>query len=494
MTETEADHATESTGRVLGVIGLDDLAPYLRTAGIEPVSSPDLADAVRGVNRAVQQHTERIDVLLLHSPRVTSLIPRICQQVNLTVVGPQQHPAPVADGYSTYALEPGTTVVDVLKHAGVTPDDGIDFDRLPAGLQFDPATGAVVDPANADWSSWIPSQDESDAEDGDVDQEGAGNPWVTAAPRMEPQELFDAEAFQRTLRGGMVRTGEGEVVVTLSGSGGTGKSAMALALAHRAAARGQRVILVDGNLGQPDLAAYLRVADAHLPTMLNATFAGRVQAALVGPDHLNKIRDAKLDKVGFAFLNAPTGEQLRSGQVDASTVFDLVEQARQIADLVIIDTQILETDDPRQIVESLILPILARDGWAVALSALSTAGLSNLIDVMRRIEAADVNQARMMSVLTRVPMTAEANTDRVVRVLRDLSVHLGTVWEDIDVFTRTNIGQPIADLPVIAHILDQVLERVCALPGEAVPYDPHASKPRLRDRIRIPMNRAGRAG
>ncbi len=85
------------------------------------------------------------------------------------------------------------------------------------------------------------------------------------------------------------RIGLGQVAITLSGSGGVGKSTFSLALASRAAERGQRVVLVDGNLGQGDLATFLRATGSGLPTMFDALVDGRnLEAGIITPGRLTR--------------------------------------------------------------------------------------------------------------------------------------------------------------------------------------------------------------
>jgi Mrp family chromosome partitioning ATPase len=472
----------------IGLIGLHDLAAHLQVAGFEVVSGPDLKTAVHAVNEEVRKHG-RFDVLMLNSPLVEPLVPRIYQHVNLTVIGTDQAPCGEPNGFATYQLATGSTVVDLLKNAGIGIDDSrVDLEKLPAGLQFDRA-GVIIDPSQDDWSSWlsdpVSTRGNQTATTPRVDATRA-NPWLSMTlnggqqnqPQPAPQpQAFDVDSFAKSLRGGGVRTGEAEVIVTVSGSGGTGKSTLSLALADRAANRGKNVILIGGNIGQPDLATYLRIADAPLPTMTNAIFAGKVEEGLVGAERMNQIRDAKLDKIKFAFLPEPTIEQLRSGVVTAPAVFELIDQARQIrgADLIVVDTQIIEADDPRRMVEDVILPVLDRGGWALAVTTLAKAGLANLINVMKRFREQGINPARVMSVLNRVPVDlpgVAARQEDVVAALRQLSVHRGTIWQDTEIVTRTNIGQPISNLPVTANILDGILNRIFDdMAVEAAAYD-----------------------
>lgn len=453
----------------IGLIGLDPLAIHLTRAGFTVASSPDLRIAADRVHDLVTQYGN-IGCLILNQPRVQSLIPRIYRHVNLTVLGTEQHPiVGDSDGYRTYQLRPGSTVVDVLKNAGVVTD-AVDLDQLPPGLQFEP-DGSLLDPNVADWSEWDP--------DRQAPRRAAAS--VATPARLDPDEEFFAESVRRALRGGAIRTGQAEVLFTLSGSGGVGKSSLALSVANRAANRGRRVVLIDANLGQPDLATFLRVADGDLPTVFDAVIDDNVRTGIISPVQLNRTRDARLSKVNFAFIQGPTAEQLATGRITTGVLAGLISQVRQFSDLVVLDTQILERDDPRGLVSEIIEPELGAGGWALAVTGMSTAGLSNLIEVMERLLRLGVNPSHVMSLINRVPTDIPLhNQDRIVAALRELSVHLGTVWEDNEILSRMNAGELVSDLPVCAHLIDTVLQRIFDMPIEAPPYQPGADRDRRR--------------
>ncbi len=467
----------------IGLIGLDPLAVHLTRAGFTVASSPDLRIAADRVHDLVTEHGP-VGCLILNQLRVQSLIPRIYRHVNLTVLGTDQHPiVDDGEGYRTYQVRAGSTVVDVLKNAGVVTD-AIDLDQLPPGLQFE-SDGSLLDPNVPDWSEWDPDLRSPRRAVAD-DQEGSTGVVHT-------DEEFFAESVRRALRGGAIRTGQAEVLFTLSGSGGVGKSSLALSVANRAANRGRRVVLIDANLGQPDLATFLRVADGDLPTVFDAVLDDNVRTGIISPIALNRTRDARLSKVNFAFVQGPTSEQLLTGRITAEVVAGLISQVRQFCDLVVLDTQILERDDPRGLVTQIIEPELGAGGWALAVTGMSTAGLSNLIEVMERLLRLGVNPSHVMSLINRVPTNlALHNQDRIVAALRELSVHIGTIWEDNEILSRMNAGELVSDLPVCANLIDTVLHRIFDMPVEAPVYVPEAERERRRGWFRRRGKESGR--
>jgi hypothetical protein len=171
----------------------------------------------------------------------------------------------------------------------------------------------------------------------------------------------------------------------------------------------------------------------------------------------------------------------------------MISQVRQFCDLVVLDTQILERDDPRGLVGQIIEPELGAGGWALAVTGMSTAGLSNLIEVMERLLRLGVNPSHVMSVINRVPTNiALHNQDRIVAALRELSVHLGTIWEDNEILSRMNAGELASDLPVCANLIDTVLHRIFDMPVEAPAYVPESERERRRGWFRRRGKEAGR--
>ncbi len=137
-----------------------------------------------------------------------------------------------------------------------------------------------------------------------------------------------------------------------------------------------------------------------------------------------------------------------------------------------VDTQIVETDDPRRMVADLVLPQLGRGGWAVAVAGLSTAGLANLTRLLTRLQDEDINTSRVFSMLARIPAGADIDHDRLVQTLRERSVYLGTAYADDSLQTALNRGDTLADQPVLANLIDTLLNRMYDLPVIAPAYHP----------------------
>ena len=280
----------------LGLVGLHDLAAHLTAVGFTVVSDPDLKICAQRLQSAVRTWAEAagehdlMPVLMLNTPQVAGLIPRIQRHVALTVLGTADAPVVEAEGYRGYQL-PGT-VRDILKNAGI---DG--YELVPDHLELD-NDGRLLD-LQQGWDDWEPESDDAQL--------------AVARDTVEPEDpadlgdaVFGVSRSRPQVNGIAGRIGLGQVVLTLSGSGGVGKSTFSLAVAARAAERGQRVVLVDGNLGQGDLATFLRISGNGLPTMYDAVIDGRnLEAGIITPARLVQARAAGLRKPAFALLQAP---------------------------------------------------------------------------------------------------------------------------------------------------------------------------------------------
>ncbi len=137
----------------LGLVGLHDLAPHLTAAGFLVVSDPDVKTCAQDLQKAVRIWREEagehdlMPVLLLNTPQVAGLIPRIQRHVDLTVLGTAPRRPSKGRDTARYRL-PGT-VRDILKNAGV---DG--YEAVPDHLELQP-DGQLLD-TDSDWDDWEP--------------------------------------------------------------------------------------------------------------------------------------------------------------------------------------------------------------------------------------------------------------------------------------------------------------------------------------------------
>src|SRR5699024_879235 len=134
----------------------------------------------------------------------------------------------------------------------------------------------------------------------------------------------------------------------MSAKGGVGKSTVSLNLAQHAAAMGPdnyRVVLVDANRGQGDLRTHLRLHTFTTRTIYATAQSGNPAAALLTPADITSYRAARGGEADFSFVPAPPSSLADPDVVTAGVYSEVIDYARSVADLVIVDTQIAEEHD-----------------------------------------------------------------------------------------------------------------------------------------------------
>lgn len=462
---------------LLGLLGLPNVAEYLmQIAGdrLRVISDPDLRVASRALQAAARKHGF-YPVLVRNDPELADLIPGLRYHVQVMVLGTVDHPVTESEGNRTYQLP--ASLADLVKQLDFDPDEL----HIPASVRID-ESGRLIDETQI-WEHWnntsAPPASTPSHSTPVASAPVASTPSVAAQPPPDlATEVFGAgRAIQQALRGGAHRTGLGEAVFLISGSGGVGKSTLALSLAGRAADRGKNVVLIDANLGQPDLATYLKVGEAGLPTMTHAVVKQPTDLAraIIDPNRLNAARNARSARarpLQFALVQGPARGDAR--RINMATVNDLVVRAREMADLVVVDTQIIESDDPRNMIKALLLPQLGRQGWAVTATSMSSAGVANMLMLLEDINGYGINPARLLTVLSRFDADAAIGHEQLEGVLRQLSVPVGTAWNDPGIPAAMNAGEPVYDRPGIASVCDAILARMFAdLPAPVEPPPSH---------------------
>ena len=149
-------------------------------------------------------------------------------------------------------------------------------------------------------------------------------------------------AIAETLRGIRLRLqhwGEGpggRVVLVTSAERGEGKTSVAAALALRAAGDGVRVLLMEGDLHRPSLAQDLKMNDR----------SRGLEAAITGKLHREKFLEIHAETqlhCLFARASVPNAIAL----LDSGAFSKLIEEARSIYDLIVIDgPPVLRVPDP----------------------------------------------------------------------------------------------------------------------------------------------------
>lgn len=255
---------------------------------------------------------------------------------------------------------------------------------------------------------------------------------------------------------------KGELLIPYARKGGVGKTTMSLALAHRAASRGLRVVLIDGNRGQSDLRVILRLTQRNLPSIYDAAVTNDPKRAILSPEMINHGRSENLDPIHFAFVSAPPASELADPTVVTADLYrQVVEAARRVADLVVFDTQIIESHDTTGIIDGLVVPELQAGAWGLGLSDLAIGGIKHLADYNDTlIQKRGIKQDRLLIAINRIFPDSTYNSEVMRANLGTVGVFLGGVSVDQHVTDQMNLGHIPGDGSVFDEILNAVLHRV----------------------------------
>lgn len=250
------------------------------------------------------------------------------------------------------------------------------------------------------------------------------------------------------------------VIFTASGRGGVGKSTTAIKLAHLAAGAGMRAVLIDANRGQADLRKYLRIGQAgNAPTILDAAFGGSLQDALMMPEqHTPYRQQSRLEPLDFGVVLGPPPETDIS-VVNAALYSRTIEEARRMADLVVVDTQIIETP-LSDIWSGMVVPLLRGGAWMLGLADSSSPGISNLYDRLNEMVGSGIAPSRLM-IAASMYAESDDDSDRAFfeRRFDRLGAFVGFTAFDQAYKDGSNLGRVVPS-PTVDTLCRTVLQRV----------------------------------
>lgn len=269
-------------------------------------------------------------------------------------------------------------------------------------------------------------------------------------------------------------------IFSTAGKGGVGKSSIALALGERAARLGElRVVVIDGNRGQGDLRAYLRLARAPLPTVYDVAAGADPMSVIIRPDQIAANRMASLERVNFAVALAPLSGMADMDVVTSEVYGQVLDAARSVADLVVVDTQIAETSDTSGLFDDLWIPAMAQYAHMVGITNLNTASIDNLTERILDFRKAGVDIDHINVVLNDVPAEVDYDQQRTADHLAKLGWLRGSVTRDPSIIASNNAGEVPWDNPGLAPVLDAVLFAVTGM-EEFAPKPVAVAEPKKR--------------
>ncbi|KAB1661612.1 AAA family ATPase [Pseudoclavibacter sp. CFCC 13796] len=264
------------------------------------------------------------------------------------------------------------------------------------------------------------------------------------------------------------------VVFTMAAKGGVTKTTTALSLAHRAATvYGKRVTVIDMNRGQGSICQMLRMdterrlTDEGLPTVYDMAVTRRPEAALILPERASHFRPHELPPIPFALMLAPTDLLNDPLLVDDALYRTAIDYARTVSDLVIVDTQIIESTDVSGLVDNVMAPLVRERGaWAVGLFENNREAIANL---KSRLESdfSGAPTGRVLLVTSLIHERSELETGLLSGIetrFQGLGQYLGATFYDAAFRDNLNIGLFDSSSPAVAEVTDKIVSRVLGEP------------------------------
>lgn len=388
--------------------------------------------------------------------------------------------AGTAEKYDTPAPVPSPASfelpTDAIPFSSPTPQGNL-YDDIDLGLpEVEPATPGAglaeqyVNPESV--PSWggapgaktAPSWEENPVEpswrsvnSGQVGAPGSSAGVAEHEPvRPAPAPPIAPAAIPRTTNGGC------PTIIVFGAKGGVGKTTTSIHLAQRAGrlCPDMRITLIDANRGQGDIRTKLRTLN--VPTIFDA-LPEEGRGAIITPPALDKDRPPHLEPLAFALIAAPPSELSDPTQVTPEVYQNALSEARDVSDLVIVDTQISEKYDTTKLFENFLIPLLIKDEniWGVGATEDSPESINNLLERLHQYRARGVKAAQIFTLI------AQAHAHNTPEDLRDFeemfdqaSTFAGAVPYNKTIYNRLSSGILCEGLPPVAEPLDRILYAV----------------------------------
>lgn len=283
-----------------------------------------------------------------------------------------------------------------------------------------------------------------------------------------------AQRRGRTVRAHRQRASHelGAVLFVSAGKGGVGKSSISLQCAHYAAETGRdagepfRVTVIDGNRGQGDLRTYLWIPDdANLPSAFDAVINNDPSAALIEPKFYSSYRKRfRLEVPDFSIVLTPPPRYATSQKTPGTTYLDLITHAREVSDLVIVDTQLLEAEKSDLWRQAFLPTLLAPGAWLLCVANESTPAINNLdLRLNELVSEYSLPKARVLLLASMFEQFQAEDETRFAAKLGRYGQIVGATGYDPEVREAFNSGRiesrfPSTE-PAVRIILNQITGR-----------------------------------
>lgn len=389
------------------------------------------------------------------------------------------------------ALQPPTFGGQPATVEAVTPDNVLEPADAPPPPAFTVPGVSPQEAAVAEEFGWkIPSP---------AVVESAPPAAAVEAPEEPPthRDTYQAEpvpvqpttptAIDRTApsRRAAIGSKHGEVIICAAGKGGVGKTVTSLLIADVAAEMGLTAVLVDGNRGQADIRKYLRLDGGSLRTVYDAYETNDPSQALLKPKDFAHLRAAAhLDQPDFGLVLGPPSDLADPRFASANVYGDIIDYARTIADLVIVDTQIIEAHRT-DLWNHTMLPLLIGDAWLVGITDESSTGIQNLYDRLGELRLAGVRPDRTLILASQFLAFDGDDVNYFKNKYDGRGIFIGNTGIDDDFHLRLNTGRVWSQSPAIRPAIDAILARTTGrddLFGENAPAGKAARAPKTEKR------------
>lgn len=260
-----------------------------------------------------------------------------------------------------------------------------------------------------------------------------------------------------------------DVVFVTSGKGGTGKSCVAMQLAHyasetsRDAGANFRVTVIDGNRGQGDLRGYLWIPDdATLPSAYDAVVKENPAAALIEPKFYGSYRKRfRLEVPDFSIILTPPPRYATSRKTPGHTYLELITHAREVSDLVIVDTQLLEAEKSDLWRQAFLPTLLGPGAWLVCTANESAPAINNLdLRLSELVSEHSLPKSRVLLLATMFEQFQAEDEARFAAKLGRYGQVVGATGYDPEVREAFNTGRVESRFPSTEPALRIILNQV----------------------------------
>lgn len=409
---------------------------------------------------------------------------KLPDEINNSHVVAYEAPVPLTDVLEGLGFPPGAPSNAVITGA-TTADDS----------EFEEGTSRTS-PSSASWNSPDDDGDHMPSRAANLSPTQFGGQQRTVDPQARRQELREQifgdnrnqsiEQLINESRGGASRNGLAKVVCTVSGKGGVGKTFSTVALAQRAVSTRPdlKVVVVDDNAGQGDITTVLQMAHRpgdDLPTIYDWQKKNSILDVVIRADQINARRNPKLPKINFSVVRPPSQAEFESGIVTSLMYYKVIEALREVVDLVIIDTQIIDNGDSSKILSDLVQPLMVTpDSWLMYVTTPTKMSTSHMGERLRDFlsprhgSTRVVEPTRVLSVVNQVKDTY-LNGDRrpilddLIAKIKQFSLIMGVIPDSEKAYISVEDGIPYGDLDEVSPVMDQMLKMIIGIELDVTP-------------------------